>query len=164
MAVKKKGKTIDKPAIVQAIVADLADKEATIRAAAAAATENATHEQSKPENDKDTRALEASYLAGGYAARARDLKAMQRAVELMELKTFDDDEPIEASAIVELERDDKRELYFLALHGGGLKVKLGKRTLTVITPESPLGAALLEKRVGDDVELNRTTFEIVAVQ
>lgn len=157
-------RSVDKAAIVRAIVADLAAKEATIRAAAAAAAENATHEQSKPENDKDTRALEASYLAGGYAARARDLKAMQRALELMTLRAFGDDAPIEQSAIVELSRDGKREHFFLALHGGGLKLKLGKRTITVVTPESPLGIALLEKRVGDEVELGRTTLEIVAVE
>ncbi len=157
-------KRTDKAAIVRAIVADLASKEETIRAAAASATENATHEQSKPENDKDTRALEASYLAGGYAARARDLKAMQRALELMALRAFGDDDPIEQSAIVELSREGKRERFFLALHGGGLKVTLGKQTITVVTPESPLGIALLEKRVGDDVELGRTTMEIVAVE
>lgn len=160
----QKGKRIDKRAIVRAILTDLADKEATIRAAAAAAADNATHEESKAEDDKDTRAIEASYLAGGYAARARDLKAMQRMVELMELQTFDEDDPIELTAYVELERDGKREAYFLAAHGGGLKVKLGKQTITVVTPESPLGEALLEKHVGDEVELNRMTLEVVAIQ
>ena len=99
MARQAKRSKSDKAAIVRAIVAELAAKEATIRAAAASATENATHEQSKPENDKDTRALEASYLAGGYAARARDLKAMQRALALMVLRAFRNDAPIEQSAI-----------------------------------------------------------------
>jgi hypothetical protein len=35
----------------------------------------ATHEEAKPENDKDTRALEQSYLARGQAQRVLDLQA-----------------------------------------------------------------------------------------
>ena len=36
---------------------------ATMRKAALDAAEGATHAEAKPENDKDTRAIEASYLA-----------------------------------------------------------------------------------------------------
>ncbi|MCE9575491.1 MAG: transcription elongation factor GreAB, partial [Deltaproteobacteria bacterium] len=42
---------------------------ATAVAAHQAATEGATHAEAKPENDKDTRALEASYMARGQAVR-----------------------------------------------------------------------------------------------
>jgi len=36
--------------------------------------EGATHEENKPENDKDTRALEQSYLARGQAQRVVELQ------------------------------------------------------------------------------------------
>ena len=43
-----------------------------LEAAHRSALEGATHEESKPENSKDTRALEQSYLARGQALRVTD--------------------------------------------------------------------------------------------
>ena len=57
------------------LVAMLEGTLATLEAAHADARAGATHEQAKPENDKDTRALEQSYLARGQAMRIETLKA-----------------------------------------------------------------------------------------
>src|SRR5687767_406927 len=66
---------IDKQALVTALLAKLEAELANMTKAANTAREAATHEEAKPENDKDTRALEASYLAAGQAERVRDLEA-----------------------------------------------------------------------------------------
>lgn len=124
--------------------------EGTLRALEAAHADTrqaATHEEAKPENDKDTRALEQSYLARGQAMRIEALKAGLAAVGTMNLAQGDVGR---VGALVEVEEDEDAMAYFLAPEGGGTKLKGG---VQVVTPVSPLGRALLGKRVGDEVEL-----------
>lgn len=119
----------------------------TLEAAHAAAREGATHEQAKPENDKDTRALEQSYLARGQAMRIETLKAGLAALGTMSLS---EGEVGRVGALIEVEEEDAEVCFFLAPEGGGTKLKGG---VQVVTPASPLGRALLGKRAGDEVEL-----------
>ena len=62
-----------KPALKAELLALLGAHLETLERAHRAACEGATHEEAKPENDKDTRALEQSYLARGQAARIDEL-------------------------------------------------------------------------------------------
>ncbi|MGV3623304.1 MAG: GreA/GreB family elongation factor [Archangium sp.] len=110
--------------------------------------EAATHEEAKPENDKDTRALEQSYLARGQAMRIEALKAGIAATGVMSIAKSD---AARAGSLLELEDEDGETVrYFLAPEGGGTKLKGG---VQVVTPVSPLGAAFMGKREGEDVEL-----------
>jgi len=52
---------------------------------------------------------------------------------------------------VTLEEDDAVQVLFVAPGGGGAKLASGK--VQVITPKSPLGAALIGKRNGDVCEV-----------
>ena len=119
----------------------------TLEAAHADARAGATHEQAKPENDKDTRALEQSYLARGQAMRIETLKAGIAALGTMSLAQG---EVGRLGALIEAQEDDEPVQFFIAAEGGGTKLKGG---VQVVTPASPLGRALLGKRAGDEVEL-----------
>ena len=117
-----------------------------------AAREGATHEEAKPENDKDTRALEQSYLARGQSMRIEQLRTDVAAVRAMPLRSFPTDGPVALGAVVQVQTDDERRaLYFLAPQGGGTLLADG--TVQVVTPMSPLGRALMGKRVGDSCEV-----------
>lgn len=120
---------------------------ATLEAAHAAAREGATHEQAKPENDKDTRAIEQSYLARGQAMRIEALQAGLAALVTMSLA---DGQVGRVGALIEAEEDGEPVTFFVAPEGGGTKLTGG---VQVVTPASPLGQALLGKRAGDEVEL-----------
>jgi transcription elongation GreA/GreB family factor len=111
----------------------------------------ATHEEAKPENDKDTRALEQSYLARGQAQRVVDLRTALVATSTMEVRAFRETEPVTLGALVTVEDENETQTLFLAPHGGGTLLAGGK--VRVITPQSPLGRVLLGKRLGDDCEL-----------
>jgi transcription elongation GreA/GreB family factor len=137
----------------------LARLEAELRAAEAAqrAThEAATHEEARPENDKDTRALEQSYLARGQARRVEELRIAVAETRAIPLRAFDADTPIALSALVTTSDDRGEQRVLLALHGGGEELSDGVR---VITTRSPLGRALLGKVVGDEVELQKSGAE-----
>ena len=111
----------------------------------------ATHEQAKPENDKDTRALEQSYLARGQAARVEELRAEVAEVRAMPVRAFADGAPAALGALALVEEDGRATWILLAPAGGG--EKLGDGEVTVVTPRSPLGRAVLGKRAGDDADL-----------
>lgn len=119
----------------------------TLEEAHAAAREGATHEQAKPENDKDTRALEQSYLARGQALRIEALRAGLAALGTMSLA-----EGVvgRVGALIDAEEDGAEVCFFLAPEGGGTRLMGG---VQVVTPASPLGRAFLGKRAGDEVEL-----------
>lgn len=117
-----------------------------------------THEESRPENDKDTRAIESSYLARGQAARVVALRAEVVALEALQLRRFGEEDPVAVGAYVELEDAHGTTTgYFLAPAGAGEQLHVSSASVQVITPSSPLGRALLGARVDDDIELDSPT-------
>lgn len=111
----------------------------------------ATHEEAKPENDKDTRALEQSYLARGQAVRVEGMRTGLAETQAMPVRAFGDDQPAALGAVVTAEEGDATLVLLLAPAGGG--VRLGGGAVQVVTTKSPLGRAILGKRAGDDVEV-----------
>ncbi|HVR21476.1 MAG TPA: GreA/GreB family elongation factor [Polyangiaceae bacterium] len=115
--------------------------------------EAANHPEARPENDKDTRKLELSYLAQGQAARARELDATIAALLGQPLRTFAADDAIALGALVELESADKLERVLICSGGGGTSVDDERGPVRIVTPEAPLGRALMGKTAGDEIEL-----------
>jgi transcription elongation GreA/GreB family factor len=140
--------------LLERLLAHVEQEIATMRKAAYDAAQAATHEEAKPENDKDTRALEASYLAAGQAERVRELETALKILTTLELRDIGKTTPICASAVVTLEDDDGvRTTFFMSPHGGGVKLDLEGANVQVVTPQSPLGKALLGRTHGDTIEL-----------
>jgi transcription elongation GreA/GreB family factor len=145
---------ISKRRLLDALLSEMATEVGRLMAAADAAYEGATHEEAKPENDKDTRALEASYLARGQAKRVEEMNETITRLKFMELRDYGDDEAIGVSALVMVEIDGERtECFFLVPHGGGRTVELDGRSIRVVTTASPVGRGLLDKHAGDDFNL-----------
>lgn len=146
-----------KHALVGALLAKLDEELSNMRRAAADARQAATHEEAKPENDKDTRALEASYLAGAQAARAREIEGAIKAIGAMPLLDLADGKAIQSSAVVTLEDEDEAQTtFFLAPFGGGAALEVPSLSAQVVTPQSPRGQALLGRREGDVIEVRGT--------
>ncbi len=138
-----------KQQLVLALTADLAVRERAYRAAHDAAT----HQEAKPENDKDTRALESSYLARGEALRLEEQRAALAEVQAMPVQAFDGSGPVRLGALVETEEGGEHALFWIVPHGGG--TRLAEGTVQVVTPKSPIGRALLGANAGDECEVPR---------
>lgn len=157
----------DKRALVASIIRSLhLDLETYARSARAAHAE-ATDEQSKAENKYDTRGLEASYLARGQSQQAAEvIKAIER-YETLNLRHFGPDDPIELGALVGLQREAARTLYFIGPSAGGMEAEHEGEMVMVITPQSPLGQQLVghtqEERLEIKVGAHRDRYRIVAV-
>jgi transcription elongation GreA/GreB family factor len=126
--------------------------------------EGATHEEAKPENDKDTRALEQSYVERGQAKRVLDLELALADVEKMVLRTFGEEDPIALGALVYVIEEDVEKAFFLAPAGGGHKIG----DVLIVTPDAPIARALLGKHTGDEPDVlvagKKRTLEIVRVE
>ena len=144
-----------------ALAADLAVRERAYRAA----REAATHDEAKPENDKDTRALELTYLARGEALRIEELRVAVAEVQAMAVGDVGEGEPVRLGALVATEEGGVAALFWLAPYGGGSRLDGG--AVQVLTPKAPLGQALLGKRAGDECEAllagRRRSLTIVSV-
>jgi transcription elongation GreA/GreB family factor len=133
-----------KEELARVLAAGLSVRERAHRAA----SEAATHAEAKPENDKDTRALEQSYLAQGEARRVEELRAALAEIQAMTVREFAERDAIVLGALVAIDEGGVETLLWLAPHGGGSRLANG--SVQVVTPRSPLGQALIGKRAGDE--------------
>lgn len=111
----------------------------------------ATHEEARSEGDKDTRATEQSYIARGQAMRAEQIG---EDLARLEGASWDDRVAVQPPSLVRLaSEDDEVRVYLVAAFGAGIALELAGAKITVVTPASPVGAALSGRGEGDDVEL-----------
>ena len=139
---------MDKSKILVAVLAEL---EADLRRQLAAnelASAGATHGEARAETKWDTCGLEQSYLARGHAQQFAALAQQTEELRAFSSPNFSG-KPIGVGALIETEMMGNKMLFFLLRCGGGIEVEMDGETISVITPESPVGAALLDKKSGD---------------
>ena len=159
---------MEKERLIAALDAALRAELATARRLARDTADAANHPEARVDGDKDTRKLELSYLAAGQASRAAELEAGLVLLSTLSARTFDAHEPLQAGALVELDQDGKLQRVLLSPAGGGLRLEDERGAISVVTPQSPFGRALLGRSVGDVVELvvagQTRELEIVGVE
>lgn len=159
----------DRQAVLAALRSRLGETLARLAAAQASAQAGAVHAEAKQEHAKDMRSTEASYLSRGLAERVETLADALQLLAAFAPAPRAADAPVGLGDLVVVADDTGDEaVYFLAPVGGGEKLDVEGRTVLVLTPRAPLGAALLERLPGDEVALDlpggRRTLEIVRVE
>lgn len=144
---------IDKREILRLLRETVSADLATMSAAQRVVVDGATHEENRPENDKDTRALEQTYLARGQAQRVVELQDALNLLKALELRAFTAESRVALGALVTLDDGNDVEHYFIAPAGGGVRVTVAAAEVRVVTPQSPIARALLGKQQGDELEL-----------
>ncbi len=143
----------DKIRVRAALLAHLEERVEVMKASAETTREGATHEESRAENDKDTRGLEASYLARGQAKRVVELQDDRSAIRLLPTRAFGPSDPIGEGALILVEVDARYQCFLMVRRGGGLRVEVDGMEVQVLTPSSPVGRALIGCHEGDDFRL-----------
>jgi len=159
---------IDKKQLVAKVRAKIEEEIAQATRIAKDAADAVTHADNRPENDKDMRSTEASYVARGHAARVRSLEQALATLASMPVKTFGAGDAIQLGALVEVApQGATKELFFLVVAAGGMRVEIDGREVQTLATQSPLGTALLGLSKGDEAELTtpkgKRVYEIVAV-
>jgi transcription elongation GreA/GreB family factor len=144
---------IDKKTLLEALKRQLQGELERAQKRAKDAADGATHEENRAEGDKDMRATEASYVARGQAGRASEMEEAFVRVSALELLDFKPGARIAVSALIELLHEGKRLHYFLVPAAGGERLTVADIAVQTLTPQSPLGRALLGATEGDEAEL-----------
>ena len=143
----------NKKSVRDALRGSIAKALEAMSEAARQTREGATHEESRAEGDKDMRSTEQSYLARGQAMRAEALGEELTRLEATPLRAYGDDDAIGPGALVRVSVDEAERVFFVVPQGGGTELEVDGVRVTVVTPSSPVGAALIGRRAGDDFEL-----------
>lgn len=160
---------MNKYRLVEQLLGIVQRELATTLGAVTEARDNAVHEQSKPENQYDTLALEAAYLAHGQSVRAAEL---QRQVTVLKYLKFPDYVPgsvVSSGAIIQLQdlRSAHSQWLWILPVCGGIVLEYEGIRITTITPDAPLGNKVLGCYEGDEIALrlgeNVKSFEIVVI-
>ena len=158
---------LNKQSIVGKIIAALSASREVYTHSAREAHAEATHEQNKAENKYDTRGLEAGYLARGQSRQAADVTQAIQRYELLPVRDFAAQDPIDIGAVVELEREGERAVYFVGPLAGGIEIECEGRSVQVITPNSPMGLQLVGHKQGARLSIKvggaSESYRIVAV-
>ncbi len=149
---------MDKQALVDQLAARLRQSACVAEQASIAAAEVAREGATPHEKTDDARvALEYGGLARGQGRRYERAKADLAALERFRPQPVASGGRIAVGAIVEIEDAEGQEgrCFFLAPVGAGteLTVPGGDGFLSVVTPASPIGRAVVGRRRGDEVEV-----------
>ena len=156
---------IDKTEVLAFIIRHLETDINVAEKAVEVARDTATHKDCLGSSKYETMGTEASYLAKGQGERLLELRRALAYFNQLQPKLS---ESIELASLVVLENEDgKQQHLLLAADAGGLKVSHQQQTITVITPQAPLGRVLMGKQVGDLVSLNIAAtahdYEVISV-
>jgi transcription elongation GreA/GreB family factor len=157
---------MSKLGLLEQLRQSLRDELDHARRVARATAADANHPEARPENDKDTRKIELSYLAMGQATRARELEAAITMLAAVPTQPLTARSPVAAGALVAIEVAGKPQRVFLAPSGGGTTLRDARGEVRVVTPSSPLGRALLGRTRGDvfDLEIGGKPSEVEIVE
>jgi transcription elongation GreA/GreB family factor len=148
---------MDRLALVEQLASRIRQAAATAERAGQDAAQSAREGATPAEKREDARvALEQQSLAKGYGTRADRARAELAALEAFRPARLDGGARVGVGAIVEIEDGHEGRTLFLAPLGAGIELPGpgGDGFLSVVTPASPVGRAVLGRRRGDTIEID----------
>ena len=148
--------------VVAAVLTALQTNLDGVERMAKLASDEATSSETKSEGKYDTRATEASYLARGQAER---VGALRRLVMWVQALVYNSTGTIRLGSLVQMAEKERCQWVLILPDGGGVRVSTNTGDVRVITPHSPIGAALMGAEEDDEVELQNSerTLEILRI-
>lgn len=155
---------LNKANVIAALIANLEKELAAAEHASRDAAAYATDEESRAESKWDTQGLEASYLAAGQAAQAKELALALSRLIGQQTELARPMAHVQRGALIQCRLGKVTEWFFFAPSGGGETVTIDGTEVTIITADSPLAHALVGKGAGGDFTLpNGAPGSVLAV-
>ena len=148
---------MNKQLLKDALLRSLDEEINAALVAAGEAHATASHGENKPENQYDTLALEAAYLAHGQS---------ERILQLQQTRINQDDSVrMGACAVLLSENDEERSIFIAPV--GGRELDFEGQKILVVNQEAPVTRRLIGLSVGDEVELTlggrSAVWELLAI-
>lgn len=145
---------MNKSAALNQVITHLAQELNTLLGAAEQAHLAAIDDQSIAETQYDTLAIEAGYLAEGQSKRAQEIQTALTQIKQLKLTSYQEGKSITLGDMVLLDSDEKtQDWFFLLPAAGGYKGEIAQAHFTVVTPQSPMGKALIGKLCDDEISV-----------
>ena len=111
------------------------------------------------ETQYDTLAIEQSYLAEGQSRRVEEINAGIKSLQSLKFDPLLNKARVMMGSLVQMEQDiAKRHWFFITPAAGGYRCQVSHQgkliKITLITPQAPMGKALLRKELDDDVSFS----------
>jgi transcription elongation GreA/GreB family factor len=148
---------VDKRALVEQLASRIQESATVARRAVFDAETDARDGATPAEKRDDARvALEAQSLAKGQSQRVERATAALTALQTFDPRPLRSGARITVGAVVEVEDGAAGRTFFLAPVGAGIELTGpdGDGFLSVVTPGSPIGRAVLGRVVGDTVQVD----------
>ncbi len=142
---------IDKKKIVEILIEKLNSELKELEGAARSARDLATSSESKSEGKYDTRAIEASYLAGAQSKRVEEIKMDIQMLEDLDVSAAASKLQLGSLALINCNGQER--FYFLSSTSGGSMLMVDNYPILVISVFSPIGDAALGLGVGESFEV-----------
>lgn len=154
MVVEQSNASSRKKCLLETLRARVAEDLATLVRRQKDTVRGATHEDSRSEHAKDTRAAEQSYLARGLAERVENLRESKERLARLEPTAFHPDAAIGLGALVVLFDIESKtlETWWIVPVAGGIDLRVDEENVRTVTPAAPLGRCLIGLCAGDDGE------------
>lgn len=143
---------MDKQSLILSFTQQLEEDLLAMTEAAKNTLDAATNEESKAENQYDTRGLEASYLAGAQAKRVQEITEVLVLFKTLKFRDFSSRDSVQSTALVSVLLDGKKNYLLVMPKGGGVQLRYNDQVVQIVTPASNLGESILDLKVGEDVE------------
>lgn len=154
--------SLDKNKLRELVIEKLEEDLEVLIRSANEAKDFATDEEAKAENKYDTKGLEASYLAGAQAKRAKELAAKIDRLKKASLESGS--QKVAAYTLLEVEVSDHSvEYYFILPEIGGIEIDVAGAKIMSLSLESPLTKKFLGREVEDEVSFKSKTFLILNI-
>jgi transcription elongation GreA/GreB family factor len=144
----------DKKLIVSQLIENLELDLKGLSEVATSAKEYVTDGDVKPDGKYDTRAIEASYLAGAQEKRVEEIKLDIQMLKDLELHPST---RIQLGSLARINFQDLDRCYFISSTAGGSILNLNGNSILVISVFSPIGNAALNLEPGDSFEVETPT-------
>jgi transcription elongation GreA/GreB family factor len=147
---------MDKHALVEQLASRIRQSAAIAERASHDAAQTARDGATPAEKREDARvALEHQSLAKGHTVRAERARTELAALDAFRPARLATGARITVGAIVEIDDGDEGRTLFLAPVGAGIELTGpgGDGFLSVVTPASPIGRAILGRKRGETVEI-----------
>ncbi len=141
---------LDKKLILQGLIDNLRHELKEVESAAIASKDLVTQGDLKSDGKYDTRAIEASYLAGAQLKRVEEIKIDIQMLEEIELQNST---KIQMGSLALIEYKGQERYYFLTSTSGGTLLTIDGQPVLVISVFSPIGNEALGLSEGEIFEV-----------
>ena len=139
---------------INAIITHLNAELTTANAASEQAHASATHSENVADNKYDTLAVEAAYLAHGQSVRITQIQqSIANYRQLMSIRSPDNASIHIGHTVTIHDANDKLQRLFIGPSAGGIRLFIDNLEILTITPQTPMGKALMGKAVDDEITL-----------